>query len=108
MSEQAGSVRLTLTMLPRPGCEHEFIEAWGRVAEATSRVPGNLRQTLLCRGGASAEIEITSDWSSIADMRRWEKSDEQHLLTAPIRELRQSVSAKVEPILLHREAALSE
>lgn len=100
-----GAVRLTLTMRPRPGCEQDFIEAWRRVAEATRRVPGNLRQTLVRRGGDPLEIEITSDWTSVEDMRRWEKSDEQHALTAPIRELRQSVSAKVEPILLHLEAA---
>ena len=100
-----GPVRLTLTMQPRPGLERDFIEAWRTVAEATSRVPGNLRQTLVTRGSEPAEIEITSDWSSVDTMRRWERSDEQHELTALIRELRQSVTAKVEPIVLHLESA---
>ena len=97
-----GPVRLTLTMAPKPGYEAEFIAAWRVVAAATSRIPGNLRQTLV--GTESTLLVITSDWSSVEEMRRWETSDEQHELTAPIRELRQSVSAHVEPILLHVDA----
>jgi len=95
----SGPVRLTLTMQPRPGCEAAFIAACRQVAAATSRIPGNLRQTLV--GAESTQLVITSDWSSVEEMRRWETSDEQHELTAPIRELRQSVSAHVGPILLH-------
>jgi heme-degrading monooxygenase HmoA len=98
----SGPVRLTLTMQPQPGCEAEFIAAWRLVAAATSRVPGNLRQTLV--GAESTQLVITSDWASMAQMRQWEISDEQHELTAAIRELRQSVSARVEPILLHVDA----
>jgi predicted TIM-barrel fold metal-dependent hydrolase/heme-degrading monooxygenase HmoA len=79
-------IRATLRMRVRPGLESEFTEAWGHVARSASEVAGNLWQCLL-RGGPG-EFVITSDWTSREAFHTFERSPEQEVLTARLRELR--------------------
>ncbi|SBW18685.1 antibiotic biosynthesis monooxygenase family protein [Protofrankia symbiont of Coriaria ruscifolia] len=94
-------IRATLRMRVLPGREQDFADAWEKVAMATSRTPGNLRQSLL-RGGPR-EYVITSDWESRDAFHTFERSPEQDALTAPLRELRETAQMDISEIVLHVE-----
>jgi len=99
-------VRATLRMQVRPGSGMEFELAWEKVADAASRSPGNLRQTLL-RAGADDYV-VTSDWESREAFTAFERSPEQDELTAPLRALRVNARMEVSEILIHMYGSLSE
>lgn len=94
-------VRATLRIVVLPGREDEFEQAWAKVAAAAKTWPGNLRQALLRTGDGT--YLISSDWTSRAAFGAFERSDEQDVLTAPIRELRTSASMEVADIVMHVE-----
>jgi heme-degrading monooxygenase HmoA len=77
----------------------EFEQAWEKVADAASRSPGNLRQTLLRAG--EDDYVVTSDWVSRDAFTSFERSPEQDELTAPLRALRTSARMEVAEILVH-------
>lgn len=95
-------IRATLRMWVRAGREDEFEDAWRKVASAASRVPGNLRQSLL-RGDDPREFVITTDWTDRASFSAFERSEEQDVLTAPLRGLRESARMEVAEVLVHFE-----
>jgi heme-degrading monooxygenase HmoA len=97
------AVRATLHMKVKAGREDEFEQAWLTVAEKTRRVPGNLRQTLLSDPDTPSSFVITSDWVNREAFGAFERSPEQDELTATIRELRESASMTVRPLLHHVE-----
>lgn len=92
-------LRVTLHMQVKAGHESEFIQAWKIVAAHTSRVPGNLCQALLQSPQDTRSFVITSDWESPEAFHRYERSDEQDTLTAPLRALRESVCMELHHIV---------
>ena len=88
-------IRATLTMKVKAGREGDFEQAWKTVAEQTRREPGNLRQALLRDPQDPTTFVITSDWESREAFTRFERSDEQDRLTAPLREMRESAKMTV-------------
>lgn len=97
-------VRATLTMKVLEGREADFEAAWREVAAATRSAPGNLSQTLLRPADAERTFIISSDWESREAFGQFEKSPEQDDLTAPIRELRESASMRIDEIVAHVDA----
>ncbi|WP_250280893.1 MULTISPECIES: ester cyclase [unclassified Frankia] len=94
-------IRATLRMLVRPDREQDFVDAWEKIASVVRRTPGNLRQSLLRTG--PREFVITSDWDSPEAFQKFERSPEQDILTAPLRELRESARMEISEIVLHVE-----
>jgi heme-degrading monooxygenase HmoA len=94
-------IRATLRMRVRPGLEQDFQQLWEKIALEVRRTPGNLRQDLL-RGG-EREFVITTDWATREAFHAFEQSGEQNGLTAPLRELRESVSMETADLLIHVE-----
>ncbi len=95
-------IRATLQLRVRAGREPEFEAAWRLVARATSRWPGNLRQALLRE--ADGGYVITSDWVDRGAFGSFERSEEQDVLTAPIRALRESARMDIADVILHVDA----
>ncbi|MGF7236965.1 MAG: antibiotic biosynthesis monooxygenase family protein, partial [Frankia sp.] len=95
-------IRATLHLRVRAGREPEFEAAWRRVAQATRRWPGNLRQALLRT--ADGGYVITSDWVDRGAFGSFERSDEQDVLTAPIRALRESARMELTEVVVHVDA----
>jgi heme-degrading monooxygenase HmoA len=83
-------IRATLAMKVKAGREQDFEEAWKAIAERTRHEPGNIRQALLRDSEDPRLFVITSDWESRESFGRFERSDEQDRLTAPLREMRES------------------
>jgi len=88
-------------MRVRPGLEQEFEQLWEKVAMEVRRAPGNLRQDLL-RGG-KREFVVTTDWTTREAFHAFERSGEQDVLTASLRELRESASMEIADLLVHVE-----
>ena len=97
-------VRATLRMKVQAGREAEFEDEWRKVAEATRRAPGNLRQALLRSSDEPATYIIASDWIDRAAFGVFERSTEQEDLTAPLRALRESASMRVDDLVSHVDA----
>ena len=98
-------VRATLYMKVKAGREDELEPAWRKIAERVRREPGNVRQELLRDPQDPASFAISSDWESREAFTRFERSEEQDELTAPLRELRESASMTVHEIVEHVERA---
>ncbi|MBA2288342.1 MAG: antibiotic biosynthesis monooxygenase [Ktedonobacteraceae bacterium] len=96
-------IRATLTMQVKAGREQDFEQAWKVVAGHTRRIPGNIRQTLLRDPTNQLVFVITSDWESLGAFQRFERSPEQDMLTAPLRELRESAQMTVHHLIVHIE-----
>jgi len=96
-------IRVTLTMKVKEGREQDFEQAWRNVAEHTRRVPGNLRQALLTNQAEPGVFVITSDWEDHAAFRRFERSEEQDILTSPLRVLRESSTMSIQALVTHIE-----
>ncbi|WP_322758979.1 antibiotic biosynthesis monooxygenase family protein [Frankia sp. Cr2] len=94
-------IRMTLRMRVLPDREQDFVAAWEKVALAASQATGNLRQSLLRAG--PREFVITSDWENRDAFHTFERSPEQDILTAPLRELRETAQMDVSDILIHLE-----
>jgi heme-degrading monooxygenase HmoA len=94
-------LRASLNMKVKAGHEDEFVAAWRKVAEATQRVPGNLGQALLRDPGDPSSFVITSDWDSREAFHDFERSPEQDVLTAPLRELRESARMTLYELIAH-------
>ncbi len=84
-------IRATLAMKVKAGREHDFEAAWKVIAERTRHAPGNIRQALLRDFEDPTMFVITSDWENRESFGHFERSDEQDRLTAPLREMRESV-----------------
>jgi heme-degrading monooxygenase HmoA len=97
-------VRATLTMKVQAGREAAFEEEWRKVAEATRRAPGNVRQALLRAGDEPSTFVITSDWADRGAFGAFERSPEQEDLTAPLRALRESATMRVDELVAHLDA----
>jgi heme-degrading monooxygenase HmoA len=97
-------VRATIGMTVKAGCEGEFEQAWRQIAEQVRRVPGNLRQSLLRDANNPSEFVLTSDWESREAFSRFERSQEQDRLTAPLRGLRESARMTIHQLVVHLEA----
>jgi heme-degrading monooxygenase HmoA len=96
-------IRATLTMKVKAGRERDFEQAWKVIAERTRLTSGNLRQTLLCDPEDPTLFVIASDWESREAFGRFERSEEQAFLTAPLRELRESVKMTIYNLVTHLE-----
>src|SRR5437879_13846939 len=94
-------IRSTLTMKVKAGREHDFERAWRAIADHTSRVPGNLRQALLSKQDEPGVFVITSDWEDREAFGRFERSEEQDILTAPLRALRETGSMSISTLITH-------
>lgn len=92
-------IRATLVMKVKVGQEEAFEEAWKVVAEQTRQAPGNIGQALLRDPKDPGIFVITSDWESQDTFRTFERSEAQDRLTAPLREMRESVSVTIYPLL---------
>lgn len=88
-------------MKVKAGCERDFEQAWRFVAEQTSHAPGNLRQALLVDQAEPGVFVITSDWENREDFGRFERSEEQDTLTAPLRALRETATMSVQTLVTH-------
>lgn len=97
-------IRAVLTMKVKEGTGTAFEQAWRDVAEQTRQVPGNLRQTLLVDQNEPDLFVITSDWVDRESFGRYERSDEQDRLTAPLRALRESAHMSIQTLVMHVEA----
>jgi heme-degrading monooxygenase HmoA len=97
-------IRAVLTMKVKEGAGAAFEQAWRDVAEHTRQVPGNLRQTLLVDQNQPDVFVITSDWEDRESFRRYERSDEQDVLTAPLRAMRESAHMSIQTLVMHVEA----
>ena len=96
-------VRATLSIRVKPGREADFERAWQSIAEQVRRAPGNRRQTLLRDPADVSSFVITSDWESRELFHRFERSNDQDVLTAPIRELRESARMSVHDVVVDIE-----
>nr|HET6903620.1 antibiotic biosynthesis monooxygenase family protein [Ktedonobacteraceae bacterium] len=96
-------IRATLTMKVKAGRERDFEQAWKIVAEHTRLMPGNLRQALLCDPEDPTLFVIASDWDCRESFGRFERSEEQDQLTAPLRALRESAKMTVYQLVMHVE-----
>ena len=96
-------VRATLWMTVKAGREKEFEAAWRMIADQVRRVPGNLRQTLLREPENPSGFVLMSDWESREAFTRFERSEEQDKLTAPLRQLRESARMSVYELIAHVE-----
>jgi len=94
-------IRATLTMKVKAGREDDFEQAWKVVAEQTRLASGNLRQALLRDPEDATLFVITSDWESRETFGRFERSEEQDRLTAPLRALRESASMTIYDLVTH-------
>ena len=92
-------VRVTLRLRVKSGREGEFEEAWRGVARFVEATDGSLGQALLRDRDDPQTYVITSDWSSEATFREFERSEVQDVATAPLRELRLSSRMSVEDLV---------
>jgi heme-degrading monooxygenase HmoA len=90
-------------MKVKAGRENDFEQAWALVAEQTKQHPDNCRQALLRDLYDPTQFIITSDWVSQEAFRSFERSEEQDLLTAPLRELRESAKMSIHQLVTHVE-----
>jgi heme-degrading monooxygenase HmoA len=96
-------VRATLFMKVKAGRENEFERVWRSVAEQARHAPGNIPQALLRDPNDPTSSVITTDWESREAFSRFERSPEQDLLTAPLRELRESAQMTIHDLVAHIE-----
>jgi heme-degrading monooxygenase HmoA len=101
-------IRATLYMKVKAGREDEFEQAWRVVGARTRLVPGNIRQALLRDPEDSTSFVITSDWESREAFGHFEHSTEQDMLTAPLRELRESAKMTIHELVVHIEKGMDE
>ena len=90
-------------MKVKAGREGDFERAWRKVADKVRLAPGNVRQTLLRDPQDLSSFVITSDWESRELFHQFERSPEQDVLTAPLRELRESARMTVHDVVVHLE-----
>jgi len=105
--ERRGAVRASLYLRVHAGREREFERCWREVAAEVSRLPGNLRQTLLRDPDDPQSFVICSDWVDESAFRAFERSPAQDDLTATLRQLRESARMTVHPVVVHVEAEQS-
>jgi heme-degrading monooxygenase HmoA len=96
-------VRATVTMTVREGQQGAFEPAWRAVATEARRAPGHLRQALARDPDDPRVFVVTSDWETAEAFREFERSPQQDVLTAPLRELRESASMTVHELVAHLE-----
>ena len=96
-------IRATLQMKVKAGSEADFERAWRKIAAEVQRVPGNLRQALLRDPQDGTRFVLTTDWENREAFGKFERSPEQDVLTAPLRELRESASMTVYDLVAHLE-----
>jgi heme-degrading monooxygenase HmoA len=94
-------IRTVLSMVVRPGCEPDFEETWVAAAEAISRYPGNLNQTLMRDATERRRYVITSDWTNATALRAFESSDQRRALSAALESLRESAEKTVLEVVTH-------
>ncbi len=96
-------VRATLRMKVKPGRGADFEREWRAIADEVRKAPGNLRQGLARDLDDSDSFVVTSDWSDREAFGRFERSEEQDVLTAPLRELRETASMTVQELIFDIE-----
>ncbi len=96
-------IRATLQMKVKAGREKDFESAWRAIAAQVKNLPGNLRQALLRDRDDPSIFVLTTDWESPEAFSRFERSEEQDVLTAPLRELRESARMTVFQLVAHVE-----
>lgn len=97
-------IRAVLRMKVKEGTGPDFTRAWHAIAEHTSHVPGNLRQTLLVDQNEPDVFVITSDWEDSESFHRFERSEVQDQLTAPLRAMRASAQMSIQTLVMHVDA----
>lgn len=97
-------IRAVLTMKVKEGTGPDFEQAWRDIAEYTRHVPGNLRQTLFVDQNEPDLFVITSDWEDRESFHRFERSEIQDRLTAPLRAMRESANMRIQTLVMHVEA----
>ena len=106
MNERARPIRAMLRMKVKPGAEARFVDAWMRVAAVAAGVEGSIRQSLLRDQEDLQTFIVCTDWASRAAFGAFERSPEQHELTAPLRELRESASMTIFELVEHVESGV--
>jgi heme-degrading monooxygenase HmoA len=96
-------VRATLYMKVKPGREAEFEPVWRAIAARVREAPGNVRQSLLRDPQDASSFVVMSDWESRDAFTSFERSPEQDVLTAPLRDLRESARMTVFELIAHLE-----
>jgi heme-degrading monooxygenase HmoA len=97
------AVRATLTFRVKEGAAEAFEQAWRRIAARVMEHPDSLRQTLTCDPDDPRTFVMSTDWANRESFNRFERSQDQEELTAPLRELRESSTMAVHDIVLHVE-----
>jgi quinol monooxygenase YgiN len=96
-------LRVVLHMKVKPGRGEEFITVWREIGLEIARNPACVRQ-VIGRGLRDPDsFVVTSDWSDHEAFHRFEVSEEQDLLTAPLRELRETATMTVNEVLFEIE-----
>jgi heme-degrading monooxygenase HmoA len=94
-------IRATLSMKVKAGRAEEFERAWRTIAAQVQHVPGNLRQALLRDPQDPLSFVLTTDWETREAFHRFERGSEQDVLTAPLRELRESARMTIHDLVAH-------
>jgi heme-degrading monooxygenase HmoA len=89
-----------LEMQVKAGREAEFEDVWRAIAAKVRAEPDNRGQALLRPQTQPRTFVIVSDWATEASFRAFEKSPAQAELTAPLRELRESVKMTLHEVVL--------
>ncbi|MFD9893571.1 antibiotic biosynthesis monooxygenase family protein [Amycolatopsis sp. NPDC059027] len=86
------AVRMTLTMRVGRADAEEFIDRFETAATYAAGVPGCLGQEITARNldADTTEFVITSEWTDKESFHRFETSEEQDRVTAPLAALRRS------------------
>lgn len=94
------AVRMTLTMQVGTADAAEFITRFRPAADYAAGVPGCLGQAITARdlAGDVTEFVITSDWADRESFHRFETSEEQDRVTAPLAALRRSARMELAEI----------
>jgi heme-degrading monooxygenase HmoA len=88
-------------MKVKDGRGDDFERAWREIAAHVRTEPGNLRQALLRDPQDPLSFVITTDWESREAFHNFERSNEQDVLTAPLRALRESARMTVYEVVAH-------
>lgn len=99
MPGERTGVRTVLRMRAREGCEGRFQTAWRRAAAEISRVPGNLRQELMCDEDDPRWFGVVSDWTDRASVDAFERSSARDAFTEALRDLRDDATRSTFTVL---------
>jgi len=80
-----------------------FERAWHEITPQVSNWPGIIRQALLRDISDPSTFIVTSDWETREAFHQFERSPEQDVLTAPLRQLRESAHLTLYDLIAHAD-----